>query len=200
VAPDAGAGISDLAVLISRFIRSRVYWFIRSRVYWFIRSRSEEEAQNMSRVSLFNSPLLLGFEQIERTLDRVAKSGGEGYPPYNIEQIGENGIRITVAVAGFSLDDLQVTVEDNQLVIRGRRQEEEDTERVYLHRGIASRQFQRSFVLAEGIEVTGARTDNGLLHVSLERPQIEAPVRTINIESGKKAEKSAINVAKAEAV
>ena len=191
MAPDAGAGISDLAVLISRFIRSRVYWFIRSR--------SEEEAQNMSRVSLFNSPLLLGFEQIERTLDRVAKSGGEGYPPYNIEQIGENGIRITVAVAGFSLDDLQVTVEDNQLVIRGRRQED-DEERVYLHRGIASRQFQRAFVLADGIEVTGAHTDNGLLHVTLERPQVEAPVRTIPIENGKGDKKTAdkaINVSSA---
>ena len=150
----------------------------------------------MSRVSLFNSPLLLGFEQIERTLDRVAKSGGEGYPPYNIEQIGENGIRITIAVAGFSLDDLQVTIEDNQLVIRGRRQEE-DEERVYLHRGIASRQFQRAFVLADGIEVTGAHTDNGLLHVTLERPKVEAPVRTIKIESGKKAQKGAIDVSNA---
>ena len=187
MAPDAGAGISGLAVLISRFIRSRVYWFIRSR--------SEEEAHKMSRVSLFNSPLLLGFEQIERTLDRVAKSSGEGYPPYNIEQIGENGIRITVAVAGFTLGDLQVTIEDNQLVIRGRRQEEDDDERIYLHRGIASRQFQRSFVLADGIEVTGAHTDNGLLHVALERPQVEAPVRTIKIESGEKGQNNAINVA-----
>ena len=150
----------------------------------------------MSRVSLFNSPLLLGFEQFERTLDRVSKAGGEGYPPYNIEQIGENGLRITVAVAGFSLDDLQVTVEDNQLVIRGRRQED-DGDRVYLHRGIASRQFQRSFVLADGIEVTGAHTDNGLLHVSLERPQVEAPVRTIKIESGKKAKSNAIDVSSA---
>ncbi|MBT4018088.1 MAG: Hsp20 family protein [Alphaproteobacteria bacterium] len=149
----------------------------------------------MSRVSLFNSPLLLGFEQIERTLDRVAKSSGEGYPPYNIEQIGENGIRITVAVAGFTLGDLQVTIEDNQLVIRGRRQEEDDDERIYLHRGIASRQFQRSFVLADGIEVTGAHTDNGLLHVALERPQVEAPVRTIKIESGEKGQNNAINVA-----
>jgi HSP20 family molecular chaperone IbpA len=168
-----------------------------SRFLRFNRSRSEEEARKMSRVSLFNSPLLLGFEQIERTLDRVSKSGGEGYPPYNIEQIGDSGIRITIAVAGFSLDDLQVTVEDNQLVIRGRRQEEEDVDRVYLHRGIAARQFQRSFVLAEGIEVTGAHTDNGLLHVSLERPQVEAPVRTIKIEKGKKPQKNAINVAKA---
>jgi HSP20 family molecular chaperone IbpA len=150
----------------------------------------------MSRVSLFNSPLLLGFEQFERTLDRVAKAGGEGYPPYNIEQTDENGIRITIAVAGFSLDDLQVTIEDNQLVVRGRRQEE-DEERVYLHRGIASRQFQRAFVLADGIEVTGAFTDNGLLHVTLERPQVEAPVRTIKIESGKKAKNNKINVSSA---
>jgi HSP20 family molecular chaperone IbpA len=153
----------------------------------------------MSRVSMFNSPLLLGFEQFERTLDRVAKAGGEGYPPYNIEQTGDNGLRITVAVAGFSLDDLQVTIEDNQLVIRGRRQED-DEERVYLHRGIASRQFQRAFVLADGIEVTGAHTDNGLLHVTLERPQVEAPVRTIPIENGKGDKKTAdkaINVSSA---
>jgi HSP20 family molecular chaperone IbpA len=148
---------------------------------------------------MFNSPLLLGFEQFERTLDRVAKAGGEGYPPYNIEQTGDNGLRITVAVAGFSLDDLQVTIEDNQLVIRGRRQED-DEERVYLHRGIASRQFQRAFVLADGIEVTGAHTDNGLLHVTLERPQVEAPVRTIPIENGKGDKKTAdkaINVSSA---
>ena len=153
----------------------------------------------MSRVSMFNSPLLLGFEQFERTLDRVAQAGGEGYPPYNIEQTGDNGLRITVAVAGFSLDDLQVTIEDNQLVIRGRRQED-DEERVYFHRGIASRQFQRAFVLADGIEVTGAHTDNGLLHVTLERPQVEAPVRTIPIENGKGDKKNAdkaINVSSA---
>ena len=105
----------------------------------------------MSRLSLFNSPLLLGFDHFERALDRVSKVSADGYPPYNIEQLGENALRITLAVAGFQLSDLSITIEDNQLVVRGR--QTDDTERVYLHRGIAARQFQRSFVLAEGIEV-----------------------------------------------
>lgn len=135
----------------------------------------------MTRMSVFNSPLLLGFDHFERVLDRVAKSQAEGYPPYNIEQIGENRLRITLAVAGFSDDDLSVSTEDNQLVIRGR-QTADDENRVYLHRGIASRQFQRSFVLAEGIEVYGAQLDNGLLHIDLERPLPEPVVRQIKIE------------------
>jgi len=137
----------------------------------------------VSRMSAFNSPLLLGFDHLERLLDHASKTSAEGYPPYNIEQVGENGLRITLAVAGFSMDDLQVTIEDNQLVIRGRRSENED-DRVYLHRGIAARQFQRSFVLAEGIEVTGAALDNGLLHIDLERPVPEPEVRTIKIQNG----------------
>ena len=132
----------------------------------------------MTRVSLFNSPLVLGFEQIERTLDRITKSG-DGYPPYNIEQIGEEGFRVTLAVAGFSTNDLQVSVEENQLMVRGRQHAEEN--RVYLHRGIASRQFQRSFVLADGIEVTNAHVDNGLLHIDLARPKAEPVVRHIKI-------------------
>lgn len=132
-----------------------------------------------TRLSLFNSPLLLGFDQFERTLDRIAKSSAEGYPPYNIEQIGEDGLRITLAVAGFTSDDLSVQIEDNQLVIRGR--QTDDKERIYLHRGIAARQFQRSFVLAEGIEVTGASLDNGLLNIDLKRPLPEPKVRTIEI-------------------
>jgi HSP20 family molecular chaperone IbpA len=136
----------------------------------------------MSRLSLFNSPLLLGFEQFERTLDRVAKSSAEGYPPYNIEQVGEDALRITLAVAGFSLDDLEVRLEDNQLVVRGR--QTEDDGRVYLHRGIAARQFQRGFVLAEGIEVTAAVLDNGLLSIDLRRPQPATKVQTIAIRSG----------------
>lgn len=136
----------------------------------------------MSRLSLFNSPLLLGFDHFEQALDRIAKSSSDGYPPYNIEQTGENGLRITLAVAGFSMDDLAVTVEANQLLIRGRQQEEDN--RVYLHRGIAARQFQKSFVLAEGIEVTGAFLDNGLLHIDLERPEVEQPVRTVRIQAG----------------
>jgi len=136
----------------------------------------------MSRFAGFNSPFLLGFDHFERILDRVAKTSGEGYPPYNIEQVGENGLRITLAVAGFTMDDLSVSIEDNQLVIRGR-QNEDDGNRVFLHRGIAARQFQRSFVLAEGIEVIGARLDSGLLHIDLERRVPEPEVRTIPIQS-----------------
>ena len=135
----------------------------------------------MTRMSVFNSPLLLGFDHFERVLDRVAKSQAEGYPPYNIEQIGDDRLRITLAVAGFSDDDLSVTTEDNQLVIRGRQKVDDDDDRVYLHRGIASRQFQRAFVLAEGIEVSGANLDNGLLHIDLERPVPEPVVRQIKI-------------------
>ena len=136
----------------------------------------------MSRNFAFNSPFLLGFDHLERVLDRASKAANEGYPPYNIEQIGDNKLRITLAVAGFTMDDLAVTVEDNQLVVRGR-PSEEDRERVYLHRGIGKRQFQRAFVLAEGIEITGAAMDNGLLHIDLERPIVEPEVRTIPIEN-----------------
>lgn len=135
----------------------------------------------MTRLSLFNNPLLLGFDQFERTLDRIAKSSVEAYPPYNIEQVGENGLRITLAVAGFSAEDLSVQLEDNQLVIRGKQTDE--TERVYLHRGIAARQFQRSFVLADGIEVAGASLDNGLLSLDLVRPAVETRVRKVEIRS-----------------
>ena len=138
----------------------------------------------MPRMSIFNSPLLLGFDHFERMLDRASKASAEGYPPYNIEQIGENGLRITLAVAGFSMADLNVAVEDNQLVVRGQLKDGGEDGRVYLHRGIASRQFQRSFVLAEGIEVLGASMDNGLLSIDLERLQPEPEVRTIKIESG----------------
>ena len=133
----------------------------------------------MPRLSLFNSPLLLGFEPLERALDRVTKVSSDGYPPYNIEQLGENELRITLAVAGFTMEDLAITVEDSQLVIRGK--QTDDGQRIYLHRGIAARQFQRSFVLAEGIEVRGAWLDNGLLHIDLVRPAIEARVRNIPI-------------------
>ncbi len=138
----------------------------------------------MPRMSVFNSPLLLGFDHFERMLDRASKASAEGYPPYNIEQIGDNRLSITLAVAGFSMDDLAVSVEDNQLVIRGRQQADEEEGRVYLHRGIASRQFQRSFVLAEGIEVKGASLDNGMLTVELERIVPEPKVRAVKIESG----------------
>ncbi|MFZ5780470.1 MAG: Hsp20 family protein [Pseudomonadota bacterium] len=139
----------------------------------------------MSRVSMFNSPLLLGFDQLERTLDRLAKSA-EGYPPYNIERIGDNGLRITLAVAGFTADDLAIELVENQLSVRGK--QVDDVDRVYLHRGIASRQFQRSFMLAEGIEVTGARLDNGLLSIDLARPVQEPRMRRIQIDAGKPEE------------
>ena len=121
----------------------------------------------MSSLTGFNSPLLLGFDHLERMLDQASRASAEGYPPYNIEQIGESGLRITLAVAGFSMHDLEVTIQDNQLIIRGR-QEDEDKERLYLHRGIAARQFQRAFVLAEGIEVVEAELNNGLLNIDLE--------------------------------
>ncbi len=137
----------------------------------------------MARLSAFNSPLLLGFDHFERMLDRASKSSAEGYPPYNIEQIGDNGLRITLAIAGFSMRELEVTTEDNQLIIRGNALAD-DASRVYLHRGIAARQFQRAFVLAEGIEVKGAFLDNGLLNIDLERPVPEPEVRTIEIEDG----------------
>ena len=138
-----------------------------------------------ARLSLFNSPLLLGFDHFERTLDRVSKASSEGYPPYNIEQVGQDRLRITVAVAGFTDADLSVQTEDNQLVIRGR-QQEDDKDRVYLHRGIAARQFQKSFVLAEGIEVTGAWMDNGLLHIDLRRPVPETRIKTVEIKKAVK--------------
>ena len=133
----------------------------------------------MSRYSLLNSPLLLGFDRFEQTLERVSKASAEGYPPYNIERIGESGLRITLAVAGFGKSDLEVVLEDNQLTIRGK--QEDDDNRVYLHRGIAARQFQRSFVLAEGIEIAGAVLDNGLLSVDLIRPMPQRNVRNIEI-------------------
>ena len=135
-----------------------------------------------TRVSLFDHPFFLGFDHFEREFDRLKKTS-DGYPPYNVEQTGENALRITLAVAGFTMADLEVEVENNHLTIRGKQQDEDG--RVYLHRGIAARQFQRSFVLAEGIEVTGAEIDNGLLHIDLVRPLQESRVKTIEIRSGK---------------
>ena len=140
------------------------------------------------RLTLFDSPMFLGFDEFEKTFDRIRKTSGEGYPPYNIEQIGEIGLRITLAVAGFSMDDLDVEVEHNQLTIRGK-QAEDEGERIFLHRGIAARQFQRSFVLADGIEVRGASLDRGLLNIDLERIITESSARKIKI-SGKSAAKS----------
>ena len=147
----------------------------------------------MSRLSLFNSPLLLGFDHFERALDRVNKAAADGYPPYNVEQTGENSLRITLAVAGFAMGDLTVQVEDNQLVVRGRQADDKD--RVYLHRGIAARQFQRSFVLADGIEVAGASLDNGLLSIDLIRRVIEPKVRAVEIRNTGKPMRQAVEQA-----
>jgi HSP20 family molecular chaperone IbpA len=135
----------------------------------------------MSRLSLFSSPLLLGFDQFERALDRVSKATADGYPPYNVEQIGDNALRLTLALAGFKPEELSVHIEDNQLVVRGK--QGDDTDRIYLHRGIAARQFQRSFVLADGIEVAGAALDNGLLNIDLRRRAAEGTVRAIEIKT-----------------
>ena len=137
----------------------------------------------MTKLSLGSHPFLLGFEQLERLVERTAKAEGNGYPPFNIEQTSETSYRITLAVAGFSDEDLSITVEDRQLVIRGR-QSEDTGERIFLHRGIAARQFQRSFVLAEGVEVSGAATSNGLLHIDLERAEPERVIQTIDIRKG----------------
>ena len=136
----------------------------------------------MDRITAFNSPLLLGFDHFEKLLDRVAKSSNDGYPPFNIERISENGLRITFAAAGFGRENLQILVEKNQLIVRGR--QSDDEQRVYIHRGIAARQFQRSFVLAEGIEISDASLDNGLLHIELIRPQPEVVSRIIEIAAG----------------
>jgi HSP20 family molecular chaperone IbpA len=129
---------------------------------------------------VFTSPLFLGFDHLEQMLERASKNSSDGYPPYNIEQTGPTLLRITLAVAGFTMDDLQITQEENQLVIRGQ-QSADGQDRVFLHRGIAARQFQRAFVMAEGIEVRGAWLDNGLLHIDLARPQPESRVKTIRI-------------------
>ena len=137
----------------------------------------------MSKLTLGAYPHMLGFEQLERLLERSAKSGNEGYPPYNIEQTSESSYRITLAVAGFGEDDLSITVEDRQLVIRGR-QSDDSEGRVFLHRGIAARQFQRMFVLADGVEVGEAIMENGLLHVDLTRAMPDTIVQTINIKKG----------------
>lgn len=134
-----------------------------------------------TRISLFDSPLFLGFDQFERTLDRVRKTS-EGYPPYNIEQTSADGLRITLAVAGFSMDELDVEIEQNQLTIRGH--QKDDGERIFLHRGIAARQFQKAFILADGIEITGADLDNGLLHIDMKRIPPESAARKIEISSG----------------
>ncbi len=137
----------------------------------------------MTKLTLGSHPFLLGFDQLERLVERTAKSGNDGYPPYNIERRGENAYRITLAVAGFAEDDLAITVEDRQLLVRGRQGDDTDG-RVFLHRGIAARQFQRSFVLADGVEVAGAGLENGLLHIDLKRAVPDTVVQTIKIRNG----------------
>jgi HSP20 family molecular chaperone IbpA len=135
----------------------------------------------MSRLSLTNNPLLLGFDHVDRLLEHIAKQPGDSYPPFNIEQVGESGFRISLAVAGFASDDLSVQVESNQLVVRGRQADQ--PERMYLHRGIAARQFRRVFVLAEGLEVVSAALDKGILTIELRRPTTLSEVRTIAIQT-----------------
>lgn len=135
----------------------------------------------MSRMTFASHPFLLGFEELDRLVERTAKAGN-GYPPYNIEQRGETAYRITLAVAGFAETDLEVSIEDRQLVVRGRQADpEEEADRLFLHRGIATRQFQRTFVLAEGVEVTAAHLERGLLHVDLERRAPENVVQKVEI-------------------
>ena len=137
----------------------------------------------MTKVTLTSHPFLLGFDQLERLVERTAKTDASGYPPYNIEQASENAYRITLAVAGFAERDLSITVEDRQLMVRGK-QSDDSEGRVFLHRGIAARQFQRSFVLADNVEVAGASMENGLLHIDLTRAVPESIVRTIEIRKG----------------
>lgn len=134
-----------------------------------------------TRLSLFDHPFFLGFDQLEREFDRIKKST-EGYPPYNVEQIAEDKMRITLAVAGFTMEDLDIELEHNQLSIKGK--QTDDGERVFLHRGIAARQFQKNFVLADGIEVKGAHLDNGLLHIDMQRVMPESNARKIEIRNG----------------
>ena len=139
----------------------------------------------MTKPTFGTHPFLLGFDELERLVERTARTGNEGYPPYNIEQTGEAGYRITLAVAGFAEGDLAVTVEDRQLVVRGRG--EDADARTYLHRGIAARQFQRAFVLADGVEVRGAALEHGLLHIDLQRSAPTNVVKTIRIDTDRSA-------------
>ena len=131
--------------------------------------------------TVFSSPFFVGFERFEAALERVSKGQGDGYPPYNVEQLGEDRLRITLAVAGFREEDLAIQVEDRQLTVRGKQVDEPG--RVYLHRGIAARQFQRSFVLADGLEVEAATLEGGLLHVDIVQPRNESRVRTVEIKT-----------------
>jgi HSP20 family molecular chaperone IbpA len=147
------------------------------------KSRFDERACTMTKMSFATHPFLLGFEGLDRLVERTAKTGNEGYPPYNIEQTATHAYRITLAIAGFREEDLSITVEDRQLAIRGR-QPDEEAGRTFLHRGIAARQFQRTFVLADGVEVAGASMENGLLYVDLKKSVPDTIVQTIKITKG----------------
>ncbi len=138
----------------------------------------------MTKLSFPSHPLLLGFDQLERLVERTARAGTDGYPPFNIEVTGENRFRITLALAGFREEDLSITIEKRQLLVRGQQSEAEKDARVFLHRGIAARQFQRAFALAEGVEVDAAVLENGLLHIDLIRSEPEDKVQTVTITQG----------------
>jgi HSP20 family molecular chaperone IbpA len=137
----------------------------------------------MNRSPFFDSPLLLGFEHTRSLMERAARGAADTYPPYNIEDCGESRIRITLAVAGFTADQLSVSVGENQLTVAGRREPEADAERAFIHRGIAARGFSRAFVLADGLEVRSARLEDGLLHIEAERPQPRSQIRQVPIET-----------------
>lgn len=148
----------------------------------------------MTRLSLFNSPFLLGFDEFERTVDRISKLSSDSYPPYNIEQISAQILRISIAVAGFTKEDLEISLEGNQLLIHGSRSEP-NNDRIFIHRGIATRQFQRNFILADGIKVEGASMENGLLFIDLTQPVPQEESKKIEItDSSRKKDKNLINL------
>ena len=148
----------------------------------------------MTRLSLFNSPFLLGFDEFERTVDRISKLSSDSYPPYNIEQISAQILRISIAVAGFTKEDLEISLEGNQLLIHGSRSEP-NNDRIFIHRGIATRQFQRNFILADGIKVEGASMENGLLFIDLTQPVPQEESKKIEIsDPSRKKDKNLINL------
>jgi HSP20 family molecular chaperone IbpA len=165
----------------SSYLQS-LFFFCRMR--WRCRVHAVQ-AGGYKRMTLFSSPLFLGFDHFERLVDRASKIASEGYPPYNIEQAEEGGLKITLAVAGFFAEDIEVFIDDNQLIIQGQHAEQED--RVYLHKGIATRQFRRTFILAEGMKVLEASFENGLLHIALMRPKIESKAHRIPIRTSSHA-------------
>jgi HSP20 family molecular chaperone IbpA len=173
------------------FDAKQMYYNIIASVLYHV----EEAVKKMDdRVSLFSSPLFLGFEHFERLIDSLSKAQDDSYPPYNIEQIGEHGFRITLALAGFRKDSIQISVENNQLTIRGK--QEANSKSVYIYRGIATRQFIKTFVLADGVEVKDADFNDGLLHINLLRMNNHSSVRMIEINSPNKAKKEIQQIGK----